>query len=246
MVSHVIPVAEGYVIGSCIKHIPIAGRNITYFIQSLLREREIGIPPEQSLETAKAVKERYCYICPDIAKEFAKYDSEPSKWMQKFEGVNSITKQPFGVDVGYERFLGPEIFFHPEFANPDFTTPISEIVDTVIQNCPIDVRRPLYKNIVLSGGSTMFKDFGRRLQRDIKRVVDMRLKISEQLSGGKLTPTPIDVQVVSHHMQRYAVWFGGSLLASTPEFYQVCHTKAAYEEYGPSICRHNPVFGTMT
>lgn len=31
-----------------------------------------------------------------------------------------------------------------------------------------------------------------------------------------------------------------------PEFYQVCHTKAAYEEYGPGICRHNPVFGTMT
>lgn len=33
----------------------------------------------------------------------------------------------------------------------------------------------------------MFKDFGRRLQRDIKRVSDARLKISEQLSGGKLT-----------------------------------------------------------
>lgn len=33
----------------------------------------------------------------------------------------------------------------------------------------------------------MFKDFGRRLQRDIKRVVDARLKTSEQLSGGKLT-----------------------------------------------------------
>lgn len=48
--------AEGYVIGSCIKHIPIAGRDITYFIQQLLREREVGIPPEQSLETAKAVK----------------------------------------------------------------------------------------------------------------------------------------------------------------------------------------------
>ena len=57
-VTHVIPVAEGYVIGSCIKHIPIAGRSITSFIQTLLREREIGIPPEQSLETAKAIKER--------------------------------------------------------------------------------------------------------------------------------------------------------------------------------------------
>lgn len=82
--------------------------------------------------------------------------------------------------------IGPEIFFHPEFSNPDFTTPINEIVDNVIQNCPIDVRRPLYNNIVLSGGSTMFKDFGKRLQRDIKRAVDARLRISEQLSGGRL------------------------------------------------------------
>ena len=65
-------------------------------------------------------------------------------------------------------------------------TPISEVVDNVIQNCPIDVRRPLYNNIVLSGGSTMFRDFGRRLQRDIKRSVDRRLQNSEQLSGGML------------------------------------------------------------
>ncbi|RMX51428.1 hypothetical protein pdam_00012625 [Pocillopora damicornis] len=245
-VTHVIPVAEGYVIGSCIKHIPIAGRDITFFVQQLLREREAGIPPEQSMETAKTIKERWGYICPDIAKEFAKYEAEPAKWIKKYEGVNAITKKPFAVDVGYERFLGPEIFFHPEFSNPDFTTPLSEVVDNVIQNCPIDVRRPLYKNIVLSGGSTMFRDFGRRLQRDIKRAVDARLKLSEQLSGGRIKPKPIDTQVITHHMQRYAVWFGGSMLASTPEFYTVCHTKADYDEHGPSICRHNPVFGAMS
>uniref|UniRef100_A0A3P9AFN4 Actin-related protein 3 n=1 Tax=Esox lucius TaxID=8010 RepID=A0A3P9AFN4_ESOLU len=231
-VTHVIPVAEGYVIGSCIKHIPIAGRDITYFTQQLLREREGGTPPEQSLETAKAIKERYSYVCPDLVKEFNKYDTDGSKW----------SKKEFTVDVGYERFLGPEIFFHPEFANPDFTQPISEVVDEVIQNCPIDVRRPLYKNVVHSGGSTMFRDFGRRLQRDLKRSVDGRLKLSEDLSGGQLKPKPIDVQVITHHMQRYAVWFGGSMLASTPEFYQVCHTKKDYEEIG----RHNPVFGVMS
>lgn len=238
--------AEGYVIGSSIKHIPVAGRDITAFVQQLLRERELGIPPEQSLETAKAIKERYSYICPDIVKEFTKYDADPQKWFKTYNGTHSVTKKPFSVDVGYERFLGPEIFFHPEFANPDFTTPISETVDVVVQACPIDVRRGLYKNIVLSGGSTMFKDFGKRLQRDVKRFVDRRLKISEALSGGKLKSTPIDVKVVSHHMQRYAVWFGGSMLASTPEFYQVCHTKADYDEYGPSICRYNPVFGAMS
>ena len=182
-VTHVIPVAEGYVIGSCIKHIPIAGRSITSFIQHLLREREVGIPPEQSLETAKAIKERYCYMCPNIAKEFNRFDAEPSKYIKEYTGINAITKKPFSVDVGYERFLGPEIFFHPEFANPDFTVPISETVDSVVQNCPIDVRRGLYKNIVLSGGSTMFKDLGKRLERDIKRSVDTRLKITESLTG---------------------------------------------------------------
>lgn len=75
----------------------------------------------------------------------------------------------------------------------------------------------------------MFKDFGRKMQRDIKRISDQRLANSEKLSGGKLTvliflnnklifflqPKPIDVQVISHKMQRYAVWFGGSMLAST-------------------------------
>merc|ERR1712179_571886 len=118
--------------------------------------------------------------------------------MKKFNGINHVTKRGFTVDVGYERFLGPEIFFHPEFANPDFTVPISETVDTVVQNCPIDVRRGLYKNIVLSGGSTMFKDFGKRLERDLKKSVNSRLKETEEASGGRLKPTPIDVQVISH------------------------------------------------
>ena len=47
----------------------------------------------------------------------------------------------------------------------------------------------------MSGGSTMFRDFGRKLQRDIKRTVDARLKQHEDLSEGRIKPKPIDVQV---------------------------------------------------
>ena len=47
-----------------------------------------------------------------------------------------------------------------------------------------DVRRGLYSNIVLSGGSTMFKDFGRRLQRDIKKIVDTRMELNISKLGG--------------------------------------------------------------
>lgn len=60
------------------------------------------------------LQERYCYVCPDIVKEFTKYDTDPAKWIKKYKGVNAISKNEFHIDVGYERFLGPEIFFHPE------------------------------------------------------------------------------------------------------------------------------------
>ena len=129
---------------------------------------------------------RFCFVCPDIAKEFKRFDKDPGRYMKVYNGKNAVTKAPYNVDIGYERFLGPEVFFHPEFANPDFNVPLSETVDTVIQNCPIDCRRDLYKNIVLSGGSTMFKDFARRLERDLKRTVEARLKETEELSGGRL------------------------------------------------------------
>jgi Actin len=64
----------------------------------------------------------------------------------------------------------------------------------IANRSPIDVCRGLYKvctciqllteNIVLSGGSTIFKDFGRRFQRDIKQSVDARILRSEH-SGEK-------------------------------------------------------------
>jgi actin-related protein 3 len=95
-VTHVIPVADGYVIGSSIKHIPIAGRDITYFVQQLLRERENSIPPEESLEVAKKIKETYSYVCPDIVKEFRKYESEGDKWIKRHEFIHSLTQKVFG------------------------------------------------------------------------------------------------------------------------------------------------------
>lgn len=219
-VTHVIPVAEGYVIGSSIKSIPIAGRDITYFVQSLLRDRG---EPDSSLKTAQEIKEEHCYVCPDIVKEFSRFDRDPTRFAQHpvlQPGGRKVT-----VDVGYERFLAPEIFFNPEIYSSDFLTPLPTVVDGVIQSSPIDVRRGLYKNIVLSGGSTLYKDFGRRLQRDIKHLVDNRIRASEVRSGGARSGG-LEVQVITHKRQRHGPWFGGSLLGQTPEFRSYCHTKA--------------------
>ena len=89
----------------------------------------------------------------------------------------------------------------------------------------------------------MFKDFGRRLERDISRRVQVRAQ--DRVREGKGAGAAVGVKVHSHAMQRYAVWFGGSVLASMPGFTSTCHTKAQYEEYGPSICRRNVVFNQI-
>jgi actin-related protein 3 len=114
-------------------------------VQQLLRERENSIPPEESLEVAKKIKETYSYVCPDIVKEFRKYELEGDKWIKRHEFIHSLTQKPYAVDVGFERFMGPEIFFSPEIVSSDFLTPLPDVVDQVIQSCPIDTRRGLYK-----------------------------------------------------------------------------------------------------
>jgi len=243
-VTHVIPVVEGYVIGSCIKHIPLAGRDVTNFIMNMLRDRQEPLLPDLALEIAKKIKEKYCYVCPDLVKEYQRYDVEPTRF-REYKGVNPRDKAPFKIDVGYERFLGPEIFFSPEIFSSDWAEPLPDVVDATVQACPIDTRRPLYNYITLSGGSTMFKHFVKRLERDIRRKVKNRFDYTKQ-KFPDLDLKPISVNVVTHPFQRFAVWFGGSMLASQPEFLGYFHTKAEYQEKGPRIARSNPVFNSVT
>ena len=68
-----------------------------------------------------------------------------------------MSPQKYSVDVGYERFLAPEIFFNPEIFSSEFLTPLPDIVDDVIQSSPIDVRRGLYKVRSLSIPATIHK-----------------------------------------------------------------------------------------
>ena len=75
-----------------------------------------------------------------------------------------------------------------------------------------------------------------RLDANVKRLGSL---------GKQAQPQKIDVSVISHQMQRFAVWFGGSMLSSTGEFFRVCHTRQQYEEEGPRVARHNAVFSAQ-
>lgn len=133
--------------------------------------------------------------------------------------------------------MGPEVFFHPEFVNSDYRESLDEIVDMAIVKSPLDNRFDLYKNIVLSGGSTLFKNFDKRLEQEVRRRVKDRYR-----DLGILENAP-EVNVSQNVVQQTAVWFGGSMLSDNKDtFSSIVATKEQYEEVGASVARHNPVF----
>ena len=249
-VTHVVPICDGFVLGSNIKHIPIAGRKITKFIEGMLRERGENIQTEDIYLACMDLKEKYGYVANDLLKEFAKYDKKEeddkmktfiqSNKFNMYSGIGKITQKPFSINLGYEVFLGPESFFSPEIIDKNWKMGLDETVDNTIQQCPIDYRRKLYSNIVMSGGSTQFKHFDRRLETTLQNRVDVRLAKN---STADFKPKPIKVNVTNNLAQKHVVWLGGSTIASSDNFGKMVHTREEYNKKGPSCCRFNAVFG---
>ncbi|CAG9328305.1 unnamed protein product [Blepharisma stoltei] len=239
-VTHIIPVAHGYVISSCIKHIPIAGKDITKYIAKALKDRREPIATEDLMDAARVIKEKNCYVCKDMDKELLRFNDK-AEW-KNYEGIGRTTGAQINAKVGPEMFLGPEVFFSPGKFTRDWDKPLDECLDSTIQGCPIDLRRDLYSNVVLSGGTTLFKNFHHRLQRSMQQRVNDRLARYAASSGN--TPKPIECKINAYKTQRYAVWYGASMFAASPEFSRVVHTREEYLEHGPSIARRNVVFGS--
>jgi hypothetical protein len=85
--------------------------------------------------------------------------------------------------------------------------------------CDVDIRKDLYANIVLSGGTTMFPGISERMSKEITA----------------LAPASIKVKIVAPPERKYSVWIGGSILASLSTFQSMWISKEEYDESGPSI-----------
>ena len=245
-VTHIVPICDGFVLGSNIKHIPIAGRKITKFMEQMIRDRGEKINTEDLYYATMELKEKHGYLAKDLVEEFAKFDTKKneggkliqSSKFKKFSGIGKISSKPYTINVGYELFLGPESFFSPEIIDKNWKASLDESIDITIQQCPIDYRRRLYADVVFSGGSTSFKYLDRRLESSLQHRVDERLK--KYSKDGK--QSTIVVKVTNSMAQKHVVWLGGSSFSSSNAFKSMVHTRAEYMEKGPACCRFNPVF----
>ena len=59
----------------------------------MLARRNGERAPEGQLKVAGLgkIKESYSYVCQDIVREFRKYDEEPHKYFERYEGEPSVT-----------------------------------------------------------------------------------------------------------------------------------------------------------
>ena len=124
------------------------------------------------------------------------------------------------IQVDSERFRVPEILFNPSLAGRELSANgVHDAVYQTISKCDVDLRRDLYNNVVLSGGTTFFDGMGERMQKELTALV----------------PSSIKVRVIAAPERKYMVWIGGGMLAQLSSFQDCWITKEEYEESGAEI-----------
>jgi actin len=182
-------------------------------MQKLLLERSIKLTSSAELEIVRDIKEKLCFVAQDY-EEALKKSYSSSEYEKNYELPDGRV-----VTIGNERFRCPEYLFKPLEMNGKELPSIQEIIYNSIQECDIDTRADLYKNIILSGGTTMYEGIGERLLKEIEARA----------------PKSISVKVIASPDRRFAVWRGGSTLTSLSTFSSLWITKEDYDEHGAQI-----------
>lgn len=241
--TSLVPIVDGLIISEGIEQINRGGRDIDQYIQSMMRARKEGIPPSMSLEVARFVKEHYTYTCPCPIKESERFRCNSELYQKTYKGIDKHSGNEFQYNVGIEQFLAPEILMNPKIHNQELNISLANAVDNCIMKCPIDTKRQLYGNIILCGGSSVFKDFHRRLQKDVKHLIESRLVASRARAGISDTTSSISdimkVNVIENTTGVASMFLGGCTMTSHPRFFDTCITKQLYEEEGARLFSTN-------
>ncbi|KIJ25749.1 hypothetical protein M422DRAFT_236819 [Sphaerobolus stellatus SS14] len=203
-VTHAVPVFEGFSMPHAIRRVDIAGRDVTDHLQLLLRKSGHHLHTTAEKEVVRTIKEKCCYVALNPAKE----EKESASKTEEF-------RLPDGnvIQLGQERFRAPEILFNPELIGSEYAGVHQVVIDS-ISRVDLDLRKSLFSNVVLSGGSTLCQGFGDRLLNEVK----------------KLALKDIKIKIYAPPERKYSTWIGGSILAGLNTFKKMWVSAEEYQE----------------
>jgi len=208
-VTHAVPVYEGFALPHAVMRSDVAGRDVTEHLMLQLRRTGHVFHTSAEREVVRQIKEEKCYVSFNPQKEEQNEHDKGSK--------DHTYRLPDGttITLGAERFRAPEILFHPNNLGLEYPG-IHELLAGSINRADLDLRMTLFSSIVLSGGSTMFNQFGDRLLNEMRR----------------LAPKEIKIRISAPPERKSSTWIGGSILASLATFKKMWVSKEEFEEDG--------------
>lgn len=208
----IVPIVDGVAIEHAIHKTRRGFYGLTEHLARLLTRRGYYARTSRDLDAVRQLKEALCYVAADYDAELRRPDADVAATWRSADGTATYT-------IGHERCMCPEALFRPEMLGLD-NAGVAGMAYHAVQACPIDLRRTLLSNIVLSGGSTLFPGFKERLQHDI-----LALAAEHHQNLG-----PSSVHIAAPENRQYLAWIGGSVLGSLPNFLDQCLTDKQYFE----------------
>lgn len=201
------PIYEGFLCREAVTYIPIAGRHIHETLVNLLIQNGQVLQSKMQKEAMKKAKIEFCYVSKDI-------ENENNDSVDEY-----ILPDKRIIKIRDEKYKAPELLFNPKTYGYDCNSMQDQFMIS-INKTDMDLRKDMFSNILFNGGTTLFKGFKERVDKEFKEV-------SKEYECKK--------KIHCYPEAQFAAWIGGSILSSLNTFENLWITKSEYKEVGSCI-----------